>query len=119
MSHPQKARRHTYRWLSGLRYQKHTLSWLACVEDDVGTRKRFVYVTDIEACFDNVIELTTSGRMRFKIEGFNALKNGAYELIRPAAGSRTPVAGPAVRGPALQGAKGEELGMSHPASDWG
>ena len=82
VSHPQKARHQTYRWLSGLRYQDHTLSWLECVEEDAGKLKRFVYVTDIEACFDSVIELTTSGRMRFKIEneGFNALKNGGYEL---------------------------------------
>lgn len=82
VSQPQKARKQTYTWLSGLRHRGHPLSWVECVEESATESKRFVYVTDIDACFDNVIELATSGRMRFKIEneGFNELKNRGYAL---------------------------------------
>lgn len=82
VSHPQKKREQTHSWLSGLEHRGHPLSWVECVEESGTERKRFVYVTDIEASFDNVIELAASGRMRFKIEneGFNELKNRGYEL---------------------------------------
>ena len=40
-------------------------------------------------------------------------------LIRPAAGSRTPAAGPVGRRRSPQAVEGEESGMPHPASDWG
>jgi hypothetical protein len=82
VTRPQKAMRQTYRWLAGLQYQGHPLSWVECVEEKSSEVNRFVYVTDIEANFDNVIELATSGRLRFKIEneGFNTLKNHGYAL---------------------------------------
>lgn len=79
---PQQKEKQTYRWLSGLTYQGHVLSWIECLEENGGKVSRFVYLTDIEAKFNNVIELVTSGRMRFKIEneGFNTQKNGGYNL---------------------------------------
>ena len=81
-SHPQRQVHQSYRWLSGLTYQGYALSWVECVEERQGKINRFVYLTDIEARFDNAIELALSGRMRFKIEneGFNAQKNGGYNL---------------------------------------
>mgnify|MGYP007047035660 CR=1 FL=1 len=81
-SHPQQKVDQDFRCLSGLSYQDHGLSWIECVEERNGKVNRFVFVTDIEADFNNVIELSVSGRMRFKIEneGFNTLKNGGYGL---------------------------------------
>ena len=81
-SQPQRNISQTYRWLAGLTYQEHNLSWVECVEERDSKVNRFVYLTDIESSFDNVMELVTSGRMRFKIEneGFNTLKNGGYNL---------------------------------------
>ena len=92
--HPQQKIHQAFRWLSALTYQKHELSWVECVEEKEERKKkakeiengkkstRFVYLTDIESCFENVIELATSGRLRFKIEneGFNELKNHGYNL---------------------------------------
>jgi len=81
-SHPQQNKRRTFRWLLGLNYRGHQLSWLECVEVSGEKTARFVFLTDIEADFDNAIELVAAGRMRFKIEneGFNTLKNGGYGL---------------------------------------
>lgn len=79
---PQKKIIQSYRWLSGLTYQGHDLSWVECLEDREGKVHRFVYLTNIKADFENVITLVTSGRMRFMIEnqGFNTQKNGGYNL---------------------------------------
>lgn len=80
--HPQQMIQQSYRWLSQLIYKGYDLSWLECIEHRGETANRFVYLTDIEANFDNVIDLTASGRLRFKIEneGFNTLKNLGYNL---------------------------------------
>ena len=81
-SHPQRKMRQTYRWLNGLSYRDHHLSWIECAEDRNGKVTRFVYVSDIAVNFDNSIELASSGRLRFKIEneGFNTQKNLGYNL---------------------------------------
>ena len=79
---PQKKKIESYRWLSGLTYQGHNLSWVECIEEHDGKVKRFAYLTNIGANFNNVITLVTSGRLRFMIEnqGFNTQKNGGYNL---------------------------------------
>lgn len=81
-SHPHRKIYQKYRWLCGLDYHGHRLSWVECTEDREDKANRFVYLTDLDASYDNVIELATSGRMRFKIEneGFNVQKNGGYNL---------------------------------------
>lgn len=75
--HPQKSIKQTYRWLSGLEYQDRLLSWVECIEERADKKTRFVYITDLEANFENAIELAASGRLRFKIEneGFNTLNS--------------------------------------------
>lgn len=82
LSKPQQKIIQSYRWLSGLTYQGHALSWVECVEERGDKINRFVFLTDIDARFDNVIDLATSGRMRFRIEneGFNTQKNLGYNL---------------------------------------
>jgi hypothetical protein len=71
-----------YRWLTGLPYQTFKLSWIECLETKDDQTGRFVFVTDLTVDSENIVELATSGRLRFKIEneGFNTLKNGGYGL---------------------------------------
>jgi hypothetical protein len=83
-----------YRFQTGIPYKKHHLHWMQCVETktkDVPpgvkntaepTESTFEYVTNIEPDRENVITLTASGRLRWKIEneGFNTQKCGDYEL---------------------------------------
>jgi len=70
----------SFRWLNDLVYQDHILSWIECTKS--GEPGRFVFVSDLVASYENVIELSNSGRMRFKIEneGFNTQKTGGYAL---------------------------------------
>jgi hypothetical protein len=73
-------KKNSYRWLTNLFYRDHNLSWFECTS--VGEPGRFVFVSDLLASYENVIELSDSGRMRFKIEneGFNTQKNGGYAM---------------------------------------
>ncbi|GHV52852.1 hypothetical protein FACS1894181_16310 [Bacteroidia bacterium] len=75
-------------------HEKHRLHWFQCLESrkkDVKPgeqaigkpeESRFEYVTNIEPAAGNIMELSNSGRLRWKIEngGFNAQKCGDYEL---------------------------------------
>lgn len=72
----------TFRWLNNLTYQTHDLSWIECVETKADVTTRFVVVSDLSIDEKNVKIISTSGRMRFKIEneGFNTQKNGGFEL---------------------------------------
>lgn len=80
-SQPQQESSQSYRWLA-LNYRERSVFWVECIEERKGKKNRFVYLTDLEATFDNVIELGSSGRLRFKIEneGFNTQKNLGYNL---------------------------------------
>lgn len=85
-----------YRFENELAYNKHTLSWIECLETrvkDLPREKRvdnekepekhcFAYITNFTVTPDNVIRLCSGGRLRWKIEneGFNAQKQGGYEL---------------------------------------
>jgi hypothetical protein len=73
---------HNYRWINNIDYQGHLLNWFECTELVGETRTRFVYVSDTEVDYRNIIEMTDSGRLRWKIEneGFNTLKNHGYGL---------------------------------------
>jgi ribosomal protein L32 len=75
-------------------HKKFSLNWFQCIE----TRKKIVepgkkppgepvtstfeYVTNIEPKKENIIQLSTAGRLRWKIEneGFNSQKCGEYEM---------------------------------------
>jgi hypothetical protein len=72
----------TFRWLNGLTYQTHEMSWIECVETRAAATTRFVIVTSLEVDERNVKVLSFSGGLRFKIEneGFNTQKNGGFEL---------------------------------------
>ncbi len=72
----------TYHWLKGLSYQGFTLHWFSCTEvvDDKVTD--FVYVSSLDVDYQQVIEFTETGRLRWKIEneGFNIQKHHGYGL---------------------------------------
>jgi hypothetical protein len=71
-----------YEWHPNMRYQAFRLHWFACEETAEQTVTRFVYLSSLEMDYYSVIELTTSGRMRWKIEnqGFDVQKHHGYRL---------------------------------------
>lgn len=73
---------HTYRRINNIDYEGHLLNWFECREQVGDQTSRFVYITDFQTDYDCVTEMTSSGRMRWKIEneGFNILKNHGYGL---------------------------------------
>jgi hypothetical protein len=83
-----------YRAQCNIPYKKHFLNWFQCLETrvkDIAPEKRtekdiqsscFEYVTNITPNKENIVELTCSGRLRWKVEneGFNTQKCRGYEL---------------------------------------
>lgn len=77
-----------YRWVNGLSYvddegRPHTFNALQCVQTQGDRRTLFAWITDWLITPENVIPIAEhGGRNRWKIEnqGFNAQKNGGYEL---------------------------------------
>jgi hypothetical protein len=74
--------RQTYHWLSGLSYQGTPLHWFSCTEMTEKGVTEFVYISSLKVNYQQVIELTDTGRMRWKIEneGFNIQKHHGYGL---------------------------------------
>ncbi|MDM8522618.1 hypothetical protein QUF80_04530 [Desulfococcaceae bacterium HSG8] len=72
----------TYTWISNLDYKGFELNWYECLEEADKVTKRFVYISNSELNYDNILEMTESGRMRRKIEneGFDIQKNHGYGL---------------------------------------
>lgn len=77
-----------YAYLNEIEYSGRNFSWIECTEQIVdikGTEisfKRFVYISNVNQCLQNVVESADSGRLRWKIEneGFNTQKNLGYAL---------------------------------------
>lgn len=71
-----------YVWINNVEYNDFHLNWFECVENDDVVETRFVYISDLEVEWQTVLEMTKSGRMRWKIEneGFNIQKNNGYGL---------------------------------------
>jgi len=76
--------RRRYEWQTNLTYEDFTVHWWDCREVVVGHKvTRFVYLTNLaEVSSQTMVELTASGRMRWKIEneGFNVQKHHGYGL---------------------------------------
>ncbi len=78
----------TFRWLNHLDYGGHTLAWLECVEVVTPQKQgrpphsRFVHLTNLTVTATTVVELSRTGRLRWKIEneGFNTQKHLGYGL---------------------------------------
>ena len=72
----------TYEWHPRIPYQGFTIHWFACEEVVEQTCTRFVYLSSLEMDCYSVLELTESGRLRWKIEneGFDVQKHHGYGL---------------------------------------
>ena len=83
---------HICTFFNNISYGKHTLhlaeAHITKTKKEAKTgeliveAERFVHITDIEINTDNCRQISTSGRLRWKIEneGFNTQKNGGYGL---------------------------------------
>ena len=78
---------YNYKWLKDIHYQKHTVNWIKCVEENQHRKtsqkqiKQFVYLTNIDVNRDNVALLLKAGRARWGIEDhFNTQKNRGGNL---------------------------------------
>lgn len=77
-----------YRWVNGLSYvddqgRSHTFDAIQCQQTQGDQRTTFAWITNWPVTPDNVIPIAEKGgRNRWKIEneGFNAQKNGGYEM---------------------------------------
>jgi hypothetical protein len=74
--------RQTYHWLSGLLYEDTPLHWFSCTEVTEQRVTEFVYISSLQVDYQQVIALTDTGRLRWKIEneGFNIQKHHGYGL---------------------------------------
>jgi hypothetical protein len=72
----------TYEWHPRMTYQGVTIHWFACEEVVEQTCTHFVYLSSLEMDCYSVLELTESGRLRWKIEneGFDIQKHHGYGL---------------------------------------
>lgn len=74
-------------WVVNIDYKGCIIHWIECIEtvDAPGQesqQRRFVHLTDFEIDYRNALEISATGRLRWKIEneGFNAQKNQGYNL---------------------------------------
>lgn len=74
--------RRSYTWINRISYHCFMLNWYECTEKTDSETRRFVYISSLEADYRNILEMTESGRMRWKIEneGFDIQKNHGYGL---------------------------------------
>jgi hypothetical protein len=71
-----------YNWVNDIDYQGFKLNWFECVEEVDNETTRFVYISSLNVDYDNILDITISGRIRWKIEneGFDIQKNHGYGL---------------------------------------
>lgn len=72
-------------FLNNLEYDKFKIDWVEYTKSYANSEEyeaRFVHVTDIRISKDNAFGISSTGRLRWKIEneGFNTQKNGGYKL---------------------------------------
>jgi hypothetical protein len=71
-----------YEWHPNMTYQGFSVHWYACEEVVDQDTTRFVYLSSLEMDTSSILELTESGRLRWKIEneGFDVQKHHGYGL---------------------------------------
>ena len=76
-----------FNWVTGIKYRGPEINILECNEskqakDGLLTNTRFLWITNLKINECNFTEIAKGGRLRWKIEneGFNAQKNGGYNL---------------------------------------
>lgn len=73
---------HLFNWCNDLPYHGHTLHWFCCSEKCDSETQWFAYLSSQSLEWENIVEFTKAGRLRWKIEnqGFNVQKNQGYAL---------------------------------------
>lgn len=73
---------HTHIWINDIDYCSFKLNWFECIEEVDNIRNRFVYISNLVVDYFNVLKMSESGRLRWKIEneGFDIQKNHGYGL---------------------------------------
>ena len=86
MSHTQKSTKKV-QWINEVKHGNYTCNWIMCeetTEKGNGSQdiNKFVHLTDMKISHKNSIELSDSGRLRWKIEkeGFDQQKNHGYNI---------------------------------------
>ena len=77
-----------YSWVNNIPYGKHSLNWKECLETKekakIGEKveKRFVNITSFPIRNSTAVQISRTGRLRWKIEneGFNSQKNHGFNL---------------------------------------
>jgi len=71
-----------YEWHPRMSYQGFSVHWYACEEVVEQSCTRFVYLSSLEMDYYSILELTASGRLRWKIEheGVDVQKHHGYGL---------------------------------------
>jgi hypothetical protein len=71
-----------YEWHPNMNYQDFRIHWYCCEEIVGQERTRFVWLSSLEMDTYSILELTASGRLRWKIEnqGFDVQKHHGYGL---------------------------------------
>ena len=76
-----------YQWITEVEHNGFIHNWIQCEEIMINKKSeeensRFVYLTNLDICYSNIIEITNSGRLRWKIEneGFAQQKNHGYNI---------------------------------------
>ncbi len=69
-------------WINAVEHDGFVHSWIKCEEKETAKtnpekKQQFVHLTDIEIGYGNCIQVSSSGRLRWKIEkqGFDQQKN--------------------------------------------
>ncbi len=83
-----------YQWIPKIEHNGFIHNWVQCNETVTKTKKdkktkkykqdkfRFVYLTNIDIDYENIIDIVNAGRLRWKIEnqGFDQQKNHGYNI---------------------------------------
>ena len=79
--------RQDIQWLSNEEHNGYTHQWIQCEElktknDGKQEKARFVHLTSFEIDYENSVDMSASGRLRWKIEkqGFDQQKNHGYNI---------------------------------------
>ena len=79
--------RQNLQWLNDIEHNGYSHNWIQCKEtvtDKSGeiTKKRFVHLSSFPINYENAVELSNAGRLRWKIEkqGFDQQKNHGYNI---------------------------------------
>jgi hypothetical protein len=78
----------TFRWINNLEHQKHKFQWIECVQEEIHRKtgeksdaRRFVFLTNMDVCSNNIADILLAGRARWLIEEhFNTQKNRGGNL---------------------------------------